>query len=587
MFTNTILRHPMAPSPKVRTPQTSWKTAYWTLIQLSLGVLLHACARIIAPEGGPKDTTPPELTKTYPQQESTCFKGKTIKLIFSKEIDVRDIHNKLVVTPRLKKPKGKPSYRYKVRGNTLSLTLGAPLEEEATYTFNFNDAVRDITEGNVAEAPTLTFSTGEQIDTMYITGQVKDHMTHQLIDKVTVALYKAENDTIGCLENPPDYFTKTDEKGQFKLTHLQKGSYYLCASTHKKEGQVMIEPGVDNYGFLKNPIDLTKEPLENVNLSMLKADIREFKLKSKRPQGQYFELSFNKPVENYTLALVHKTKKFKEAHTLYSHLVEDKQVIRVYNSFRLLEEDSLEAQVTARDVLGTVIKETFDLRFRESNSNKNQPSYQFTPASGAAITPEFVGTMTLNKPVKEVLADRLYFVFNGQKTVTLSADDLQLNDHRDVVTIKKRLDPKWLQPQKNKTKKGQAAEELVFHIDEEAFVTIEGDSNKAMRYTYTFKNPQACGTIKGKITTQAPGFIIQLLDTDYEIVDEIRNEHNYQFNEVTPGNYKLRVLVLKGPAESWSFGNITKRIEPDPVLFYPEEIGVIANWEVTDIDFFF
>ena len=557
------------------------------LVSLSLGLLLDACARPVTPTGGPKDETPPKLLKTYPQQEGTGFKGKTLQLVFDKEVDVRDIYNKLVITPRLKKLEGKPSYTYKVRGNTLSLTLEAPLAQEATYTFNFNDAVRDITEGNVAEAPTLTFSTGEQIDAMYVTGQVKDHMTHELVDKVTVALYKAENDTIDCLENPPDYFIKTDEQGKFKLAHLQKGKYYLCASTHKEAGQVMIDPGVDTYGFLREPIDLTTAPLEGVNLSILKADIREFKLQSKQPQDQYFELSFNKPVEQYTLSLVRKTKRFKEAPILYSHLVEDGQVIRVYNTFGLLEEDSLEVQVTAQDVLGTAIEETFDLRFREGNIKKHRPTYKFEPISGTTIKPEFVGTMTLNKPVKEVLADRLYFVFNGQKTVPLNANDIQFNNQRDVVTIKKQLNPQWLKPPKNNPKEDKEEEGLVLHIEEEAFLTIEKDTNEAMRYTYTFQDPQAYGTIKGTVTTQAPGFIVQLLDTDYNVVDEIKNERHYQFKEVVPGNYKLRVLALQKADAVWSFGNIKARIEPDPVLFHTEEVAVIANWEITGIDFSF
>ena len=579
----------MIPSTKVYSNQIPWSVIRRVSVYLSLGLFLHACAKVMAPTGGPKDETPPKLISTFPQQEGISFKGKTIKLAFDKEIDVRDIYNKLVVTPRLKKPEGKPSYTYKVRGNTLILTLQAPLDEEATYTFNFNDAVRDITEGNVAEAPTLTFSTGEQIDTMHVTGQVKDHMTHQPVDKVTVALYKAKDDNINCLEDPPDYFIKTDEKGKFKLAHIQKGKYYLCASTHKEAGQVIIDPGVDTYGFLREPIDLTEGPLEHVNLSILEADIREFKLQSKQPQDQYFELSFNKPVESYTLTLVRKSKKSKEAPTLYSHLVESDQTIRVYNNLGLLEEDSLEAHVNARDVLGTVIEETFELRFREGNTKKIRPAFHFEPTSGVAIKPKFVGTMTLNKPVKEVLADRLYFVFNGQKTVPLNAKDLQFNEQRDVVTIKKQLDPQWLKPPKKapKGKEDEKTEGLVLHIEEEAFVNIEKDTNEAMRYAYTFQDPKAYGTIKGKVTTQAPGFIIQLLDTDYEVVDEIKNKRHYQFREVVPGKYKIRVLVLRKPDAAWSFGNIKERIEPDPVLFYPEEVVMNANWDMPGFDFSF
>ena len=562
-----------------------WRIARWGG-PMALGLLTYACARITAPEGGPKDTTPPKLIKTYPEQACTGFQGKMIKLVFDKAIEVRDLYNKLVVTPRLQKLEGQPSYPYRVRGNTLKLTLEAPLEEETTYNFNFNDAITDITEGNVAEEPVITFSTGDHIDAMYVTGQAKYLMTDQPASKVLVALYRADKDSLNILNSPPDYFVKADEEGRFKLDYVKKGQYYLYAN-NSKEKKLTVDPGVDEYGFLKDPIDLTKEPKEGVTLSLLQADVREFKLQGQQPQDQYFELSFNKPVVDYKLAWVHKSKRFKEAATLYSHLVEDKQVIRIYNTFGLLEEDSLAAHLTAQDGLGTVIEKTINIHFREGNRQNKTASYTFEPASGAAINPDFIGKMTLNKPVKEVVADRLFFVFNGQDTVHISAKDLQFNAQQNVVTINKQLDPKMLQPKKSEEKEREETSALVLHIEEEAFITVEGDNNEPKRYVYTFRNPKAYGTIQGQVTTQAPGFIVQLLDTNYKVMDEIRNEHNYQFKEVAPGNYKLRVLVLKAPEAAWEFGNIHERKEPDPVVFYPEEVVVIANWEITGIDFSF
>ena len=571
----------MVSLPKTTARKWLLRGAQWVL--MALGLLIYSCARITMPGGGPKDEIPPKLLKTYPEQGHTGFKGKKIRLVFDKQIGVRNIYNKLVVTPKLPKLKGQPSYTYSVRGNSLKLALKVPLEEDTTYTFNFNDAITDITEGNVAEKPVLTLSTGDHVDAMYVTGQVKDLMTDQLASEVLVALYRAGNDELNLLNSTPDYFGKTDKNGLFRLDNVRKGRYYLRAGGNQ-QNQLVVDPGVDAYGFVKDPVDLTTGPVEGVKLAILKADVREFKLQGQQPQGQHFELCFSKPVVDYTLTLNKGTKNFK---VLYSHLVDKEQVIRVYNTFGLLEEDSLAASLTARDVLGKVIKETISIRFREGRYQKYRDSYRFEPASGAAINADFVGTMTLKKPVKEVVADRLFFVFNGKDNVYIKPEDLKYNAQRDVVTISKRLDPKLLKPQKSKEKEGKEPAGLVLHIDEEAFIPIEGESNDAMRYVYTFKNPKAYGTIMGTVTTQAPGFIVQLLDTNYEVVDEIRNERNYQFKEVAPGNYKLRVLVLKAKDAAWDFGNILERRMPDPVVFYPAEIGVFANWEITDIDFSF
>jgi hypothetical protein len=573
-------------SAKAHTHQYFFRITRWALMLIALTLLTCSCARIMTPEGGPKDTTPPKLTKAFPAQESTGFKGKTIKLVFDKEIEVKDIDNKLVVTPKLQQLENEPSYTHKVRGNTLKLTLRAPLEEETTYTFNFNDAIKDITEGNVAENPVLTFSTGDHIDAMYVTGQVKYLMTYQPAAKVVVALYKANDDSLNILNSRPDYFIKTDKEGNFKLDHVKKEKYYMYAST-SQENQLTADPGADDYGFLKDPIDLTAAPAGNVTLFILKADVREFKLQGQQPQGRYFEVRFNKPVVDYALTLIQKSKRFKKTPTLYSHLVEDKQVIRVYNTLGLLEEDSLEAHLSAKDVLGTVIEENVTIQFKEGRSQNNPASYTFKPTAGTAISPDFVGTMTVNKPVKGVVADHLLFVFNGQEKVKIHTNDLQFNAQRDIITIKKKLDPKMLMPPKNKSKESEEEEGLVLQMAEGAFVTVEGDSSKAMRYAYKFRNPQECGTIKGTVTTKAPGFIVQLLDMEYNVIDSIRNEHHYQFNEVAPGNYRLRLLVLQDEEGEWCFGNIHERKDPDPVVFYPADVAVIANWEIGGIDFVF
>ncbi len=573
-------------SAEAHAHQCFFRIACWALMLIALELLTCSCARIMAPEGGPKDTMPPKLIKASPMQESIGFKGKMIKLVFDKEIEVRDIDNKLVVTPRLQKLENEPSYTHNVRGKTLKLTLQAPLAEGATYTFNFNDAIKDITEGNVAENPVLTFSTGDHIDAMYVTGQVKYLMTHQPAAKVVVALYEANDDNLNILNSPPDYFIKTDEEGKFKLDHVKKGQYYMYAST-SQENQLTVDLGADEYGFLKDPIDLTAVPVDNVALYILKADVREFKLQAQQPQGPYFELRFNKPVVDYTLNLVQKSKRFKKNPTLYSHLVEHKQIIRVYNTLGLLEEDSLEVHLTAKDVLGTIIEENVTVHFREGRNQNNPASYTFKPTAGTAVSPDFVGTMTVNKPVREVVADQLFFVFNGQEKVHIHTKDLQFNAQRDVMTIKKKLDPNMLIPQKSKNKKSEAGEGLVLQMTEGAFVTIEGDSSKAMRYAYTFRNPKEYGTIKGTVTTEAPGFVVQLLDMEHNVIDSLKNEHHYQFNGVAPGSYRLRLLVLQDKEGEWCFGNIHERKEPDPVVLYPADVAVIANWEVGSIDFVF
>ncbi|MHA7877693.1 MAG: Ig-like domain-containing domain [Bacteroidota bacterium] len=572
----------------LKTRNSFFKIRHWAPILIISELLICACARIVALEGGAKDTAPPQLIKTYPTQACTSFEGKTIQLVFDKKIAVTDIYNQLVITPQLAKLVDRPSYTYSIRNKTLKLTLNAPLREQTTYTFNFNDAIKDTTEGNVAENIVFTFSTGDTIDTMYVAGQVKHLMTDQPASKAIVSLYEANNAKRNTLNSPPDYMVKTDSAGHFKLTHVKKGQYYIYAGTQKSH-QLTVDPGVDEYGFLKDPIDLTTTSLDDVALSILKADIREFKLQSQQPQNQYFALRFSKPVADYKLTLAEASRKFKKDPTLYSHLVEDKQVIRIYNTLGLLEEDSIEAHLTAKDALGTTIEEPITILFKESNKQHTPAAYTFHPSAETATDTDFVGTMTVNKPVQTIEPGRLFFIVNGQHTIPIDKKDLQVNTQRDSITIRKQLDASMLATTET-PKERQGHQEIttwILHIGEGAFRTIEGDINETRQYKYTKRNPKEYGTIKGTIVTEAPDFVIQLLDTDYKLVKEIRGEQHYQFQDISPGNYRIRILVSQEKGAAWCFGNMHELREPDPVIFYPDEIAVIANWEIENIDLVF
>ena len=598
----------MAIFPRARERQTFAPILFLSLF--ILGVSAH-CANVVPPGGGPKDEVPPKIVKTFPLQESVLFQGTNIKITFDKRIEVRDLYNKLVITPKLKKKDkpglkkkddkpelkkkdNKPGYTYKVRGRTLKIKLKQPLEENTTYTFNFNDAVRDLTEGNVAKNPMLTFSTGEQLDNMYAAGKVQHLMTAKPAAEALVSLYRVGEDNVHILNSPPDYFIKADQEGNFKLEHIKKGQYYIYASDSKEK--LVADAEKHAYGFLNEAIDLKERSMEGITLSITKADVREFKLMGQQPQDQYFEISFSKPVKEYTLVLSHPSKRFKDASYIYSHLIDKGKGIRVYNTLGLLGEDSLEVSLTAKDVMGNTIQENIFIRFREGKRATQTPTYTFLPATGAAIKPEFEGKMTVSKPAKEVKVDLLSFVFNGQNSVPFSPEEVQFNAQRTEVTIKKKLNPAMLTPKKGrekakKEKKGARQEKKVeegkFILDmkEGAFVTVEGDKSPPKSYTYTFKDPKADGTIKGTVAIDAPGFIIQLLDPSYQVVRELRNERHYQFKELAPGNYRLRLLILQDKEGDWSFGNINQRIPPDPVMVYPDEIAVIANWEVGEIDF--
>jgi hypothetical protein len=559
------------------------------LIVTGLQVLTGSCARIMPLEGGPMDTTPPQLISSFPLHESVGFKGKEIRLEFDKEIEVQDLYNRLVVAPKLAVLEGEPSYVYTARGKTLWLKLKVPLQEETTYTFNFKDAIKDTKEGTPAMNPVLTFGTGDHLDAMYITGMVKHLMTDQPASNALVSLYRSiedgDADTLNILNSSPDYFTKADEKGYFKLDHIKEGKYRIYAG-QSQENKLTIDLHTEPYGFLPVPIEVYK-PVEGIGLNIVQADIAPLTLQTKQPQGPWFELGFSKPIAKYKLELVHQLKRFKEK-KLYSHLVGKKgETIRVYNIWGLLEEDSLEALLQAEDAMGNVIEDTVSINFRENKIHREPFAYALKPVSNTKIDSYyFEGHITFNKPIKKLQTTNIFFVVNEKDTIHVDERDIDVQEHQDAITIKKKFKP-WELKSAQIDNPDAVQSNLILQVNKDTFLSVEQEANAPGSYRYSLKTPQECGTIRGRIKTQAPGFIIQLLNEKYEVVKEIRNQTDYVFKDLLPGDYRIRVLGLRGQNAAWSFGNIHQSKPPDPVVFYPYELPIVPNWEFDYIDISF
>ena len=67
-------------------------TALITLLALS-------CAKISAPSGGPKDTDPPVILKSQPENGTVLFIGKSFTVTFDEYVLLDRISEKFMVSP--------------------------------------------------------------------------------------------------------------------------------------------------------------------------------------------------------------------------------------------------------------------------------------------------------------------------------------------------------------------------------------------------------------------------------------------------------------------------------------------------------
>src|SRR5690554_4638979 len=155
--------------------------------------LLHfSCANEVHPTGGPRDTIPPYLIHSIPETQSLNYTKNIIFLEFNEFIKADKLNSQLLITPTVAS-----KYKVKVGPKKIQIKFedDRPFLENTTYTFNFQNSIKDLTEGNIWENPKIVFSTGNYIDSLYIKGRVVELMTAKPAKKYIVSIY-SHSDTL-------------------------------------------------------------------------------------------------------------------------------------------------------------------------------------------------------------------------------------------------------------------------------------------------------------------------------------------------------------------------------------------------------
>mgnify|MGYP004509109329 CR=1 FL=1 len=211
-----------------------------------LGAMLfsHSCANTTTPpSGGDKDTIPPVITNIYPLPGTVNVPvhNTQIAITFNEYVTVKDPKGIFLSPPLEKSPK------YKIRGKSIIVYFESDLEPNTTYTLDLTNAIADNNEGNMYPGYTLMFSTGPQIDSMAITGVVRDCNTLQPMKGVTVMLYKDLADS-AIFKHRPDAAVKTDDWGFFALRNIADTTYRLYAVKDESSNNI-YDPDNDLIAF--------------------------------------------------------------------------------------------------------------------------------------------------------------------------------------------------------------------------------------------------------------------------------------------------------------------------------------------------
>jgi hypothetical protein len=547
--------------------------------------LLASCARQTSPTGGPKDTIPPHLVRSYPRNEQINFNSQQIELLFDEDIIVNNPKEQIIITPDIGK-----EYNAVAKKNKVIITLDKKLKDSTTFSFNFRDAVADITEKNPATNLKLAISTGSYIDSLSIDGTIRDPLTNKTLPDITVSLY--QQDTFNILKHKPPYLTKSDKNGKYIIENLKPGIYHVYAADDKNKN-LIVDSKTELYGFLAESIDLEKNQ-KRKDINLARVDLRPLKMTNSRPYNTYFNIKTSKNLSRFKI-----TSPNEIPMTAFG---EDKANIRVYNTFDAV--DSVQIHLTAFDSVNNKIDTTLYAKFNKREVKKETFTTKTDGVKVLADKGILHGYILYNKPLLAINFDSILYRIDTVKTVRFTTEDFTIDSLHNLIQIYKTFDKnllakpvetkapkptvpkdtaKTLAPVKPKNTKPAINNE--FYFGKAALISIELDSSKRSADQLKPVRNDENAILFFEVKTREPHYTLQLLDKSFKILKVIHDTPKGAFEDNPPGEYQLRLVIDKDNNGEWSPGNYLTNTEPEPIIFYQSEkglqsINLKANWEV-------
>ena len=211
-------------------------------------IFFFSCANVAPLSGGDVDKAPPQLISTFPENNNTLFNEDKIIMVFDETIQINQTE-KLFFAPSISK-----NVELNTKGNELLISFKEDLDENTTYTIILNDIVKDVTEGNVLPYLEYAFSTGPEIDTLYIQGKVFDALSKSPIEKICVGLYSDDTSYDSILyKQEPEYLAISNNDGNFKFSNLPDKLFVIYALEDIDNNNIFSLPH-EKVGFVSNTI---------------------------------------------------------------------------------------------------------------------------------------------------------------------------------------------------------------------------------------------------------------------------------------------------------------------------------------------
>lgn len=571
---------------------------------LGMTMFSPSCANTTTPpSGGPKDTIPPLITKLEPLDGQTNVPVHKTKLVltFDEYVTVKDPKSLYLSPPLEKAPK------FKLQNKSVVVYFENDLDSNKTYTLDVTNAIADNNEGNMFPGYTLVFSTGDQIDSMMITGVVQDCNTLNPLKGATVMLYKDHADSAVFLHRP-DAAVKTDDWGFFCLRNIQDTVYRMYAVIDENNNNI-YEPETEKIAF----IDTLIQPLTKVNDTLpelQKYDMKdtlcclarnteyELNVFREKPGKQ---LIVNKERVGERSAYITFMAPYAQIDSIWIKGVPADRLITQFN----LQQDSLEIWVNDQkpqpdtlhlnvnymktDSLGVLNSFTEEIKLPKPKSamvaktakrdiKKEDTLAVFSVEAKPENIEQYGFVVEFKYPIIKDAFDSLEFKSinprQQEEAAKYNVEQDSLNIRKYIITPKEKFQPGF---------------EYILKFPHRKFRDINGFYNDSLEVKVSLPKDDKLSTMMLNMNNVGNKYIVDLLDEKKSKVLRsyiIDKDQTLVFPYLRAGKYSIRITEDINRNGLVDTGNVLAHKQPEKVLFYKLENGesLIDIPEMTELE---
>lgn len=568
----------------------------------AVAMLAVACANIGRPDGGPFDEQPPVMLKSNPMQGATGVSRKKVTIDFDEYIKIENASEKIVVSP--------PQQRQpeiEAIGKHIDINFQDTLIDSTTYTIDFSDAIVDNNEGNPLENFVFTFSTGDVIDTMEVSGTVVNAQNLEPVKGFLVGLHSDLSDTAFTTKKM-ERIGRTDSRGHFRIKGVKPGTYRIYALNDNDQNYVFSQKS-EEIAFLDSlivpscfpdvrfdttwvdtvtidtiiKVDYTHYVPDNIVLATFQEDYKVQKLmKNDRSDKRKFTLFFNTKADSLpevrglnfdatdAFTIEPSMKNDTIDYWIRDSLIYNVDTLKLAVSY--MTTDSLLRPVRQTDTVNAVTKKLFEPKRRRRDKEEQDTVIPPLGVNLESLTSTFDGykdiTVIFEQPLDTFQRSAMHILMKVDSVY----EEIPFNFVHDTMNVRTyRWVANW-----------EESADYKLMVDSGTIRSIYGLVNDRIDKSFKIRAIKEYGMIVFKVKglDGRPAYAELLNKNDAPIRRVTVEDGEAVFNYLPAGKYYARLCIdLNGNGE-WDTGDYSKKRHGEEVFYYNAVIDLKAMWTI-------